>query len=106
MGWRAVHGAGRSAAGGGVQALSVGVDGAGRVWEVPGRGGDDLAGAAVEDAVVKQGNPARVVGIVSGPSLSAGGELRTAGPRRGLREKAFARARGRECHAASGEAGG
>ena len=39
---------------------------AGRVWEISRHGGHHLDGATLEDAAVKQGNPAGVVGAVSG----------------------------------------
>src|SRR6266567_1441873 len=96
MGWRGFRRAGGSAAGRGLQALSVGVDDAGEVREARGGGGDDVGRAAVEDAAFEQGNSADFVGVVPAASISAGVEVRRAGPDDVVGEEADAGARRRE----------
>ncbi len=93
-------GPGRSAAGSGFQALSVGVDDARGVRQAHRGGGDDLARAAVEDAALQQGHSADSVAAVSAASLSAGVELRRSRTDDGVGEEADAGARGREHTAA------
>ena len=104
IGWngKGVRGTGRSAARRDVQAVSLGMDGAGSSSASISRlGADSLDGAGVEDAAFEQGHSAGFVEALPAASESAGGELRRAGPDDVLDQEAAARARGREHHASS-----
>ena len=61
-----------------------------------GRGGDDVDGAAVENAALEQGHSADSVAVVPAASLSAGGQLRRSRTDDGVGEEADPGPRGRE----------